>query len=159
MAAFMSRLMIYEATGHTGKLVARQAHAAGLNFVIGGRDAVKLRDLSAELDVDFNTFDLDDPSIVWKNLYGFSIYLNCAGLFVRTAEPLISGCIATGMHYLDINAEINVFRLAEELADEAAAARIMLLQGVGWDVVPTDCLAALTVQRVQKRQRLRIALR
>ena len=67
-------------------------------------------------------------------------------------------CIASGVHYLDITAEINVYRLAERLGEEAARAGVMLLPGVGWDVVPTDCLARRVAGRVQSPRSLRIAL-
>ncbi|PMZ30543.1 hypothetical protein C1X25_36040, partial [Pseudomonas sp. GW247-3R2A] len=75
--------------------------------------------------------------------------------FVMTAEPLMRACIEAGVDYLDITAEINVYRLAERLGEDAG---VMLLPGVGWDVVPTDCLALHVARRVEHPQSLRIAL-
>ena len=154
----MTKLMIYGATGYTGRLVAEQAKAAGLDFEIAGRNSGKLVAASAELGVAHRAFSLDDHASVANHLAGISVLLNCAGPFARTAEPLMRACIAVGAHYLDITAEINVYRLAETLGDAATTSGTMLLPGVGWDVVPTDCLAAHVMRRVEKPQRLRIAL-
>lgn len=57
-------------------------------------------------------------------------------------------CMTAGVDYLDITAEIAVYRLAERLGANAATAGVMLLPGIGWDVVPTDCLAAQVAHRM-----------
>jgi short subunit dehydrogenase-like uncharacterized protein len=86
------------------------------------------------------------------------VLVNFAGPFAQTADALMRGCIKVGVDYLDITAEINVYRLAERLGAEAAESGVMLLPGVGWDVVPTDCLAVHVARRVQDPQSLSIAL-
>lgn len=154
----MTKLLIYGATGYTGRLVSNRAKAIGLDFEIAGRDAAKLAMASAELGVGHRIFTLDDPASLPLHLHGFTVLLNCAGPFARTAEPLMQACIAVGAHYLDITAEIDVYRLAEALGDAAEQAGTMLLTGVGWDVVPTDCLAAHVAARVDTPRSLRIAL-
>lgn len=153
----MKRVLIYGATGYTGSMVARQAKAAGLNFAIAGRDATKLAALARELGVPYSSFALDAGTLA-ESLAGFSTVLNCAGPFAKTAEPLMCACIKAGAHYLDITAEINVYRLAERLGADAARAGVMLLPGVGWDVVPTDCLALQLSRQVAQPISLRIAL-
>ena len=92
------------------------------------------------------------------SLTGIDVLLNFAGPFVHTAQPLMRACIASGTDYLDITAEINVYRLAEQLGVDAREAGVMLLPGVGWDVVPTDSLAMHVARRVQQPHALRIAL-
>lgn len=154
----MSKLLIYGATGYTGTMVARQAKAAGLDFVIAGRDPEKLATLAQELGVPCRVFALDDTEVLSHALIGFGVVLNCAGPFARTAEPLLRACIESGVHYLDITAEINVYRLAERLGEDALKAGVMLMPGVGWDVVPTDCLAMHVSRRVEHPISLRIAL-
>lgn len=153
----MSRVLIYGATGYTGSMVARQAKTAGLDFAIAGRDATRLAALAAELDVPYSVFDLGSSNLA-KSLARVSVLLNCAGPFAKTAEPLMRACIEARAHYLDITAEINVYRLAESLGAHAARAGVMLLPGVGWDVVPTDCLALQLSRRVAEPVSLRIAL-
>ncbi|SDV07834.1 saccharopine dehydrogenase family protein [Pseudomonas mucidolens] len=152
----MKKLLIYGAAGYTGSMVAEQAKAAGLNVEIAGRDAAKLQTLAERLDVPYRVFSLDGPP--GSALAGVDVLLNCAGPFAHTAQPLMYACIEAGVSYLDITAEINVYRLAERLSVQAAKAGVMLLPGVGWDVVPTDCLAMHVAQRVRSPQSLRVAL-
>lgn len=154
----MNKLLIYGATGYTGSMVARQAKAAGLDFAIAGRDAEKLRTLARELNVPHSLLVIDDQGVLIAALKGFEIVLNCAGPFARTAEPLMRASIASGAHYLDITAEIKVYQLAEQLGQDAIDAGVMLMPGVGWDVVPTDCLSVRVARRVEQPVSLRIAL-
>lgn len=146
----MKTLMIYGATGYTGRMAAQQAKKLGLTLVLAGRNAERLAALAAELDAPYRVFT---PQA--SQLQGIDVLLNFAGPFAQTAEALMRACIESGTDYLDITAEINVYRLAEQLGAEAG---VMLLPGVGWDVVPTDCLAMHVASRVRQPQSLQIAL-
>ncbi|POD79267.1 hypothetical protein BKM17_06445 [Pseudomonas syringae group genomosp. 3] len=152
----MSTLLIYGATGYTGRMAAERAKALGLNFEIAGRNPERLAALAAQLDVPFRVFDAGSDAD--SALSGISVLLNFAGPFVQTAGALIRACIKAGVDYLDITAEINVYRLAEQLGTEATEAQVMLLPGVGWDVVPTDSLAVHVAKRVVRPFALSIAL-
>ncbi|VVQ01119.1 hypothetical protein PS910_03815 [Pseudomonas fluorescens] len=152
----MSTMLIYGATGYTGRMAAERAKSLGLPFEIAGRDHVRLTELAAQLDMAFRVFNADDDAA--GSLSGISVLLNFAGPFAHTAEPLMRACIKAGVDYMDITAEINVYRLAERLGAEAAAKRVMLLPGVGWDVVPTDSLAVHVAKRVEQPFALSIAL-
>jgi len=154
----MNRLLIYGATGYTGRMVVARAKEEGLDVTVAGRDAIRLAALAHTLEVPSLVFALDDPGVLNAQLAGFTAVLNCAGPFARTAEPLMRACIATGAHYLDITAEIKVYQLAEALSGVALEAGVMLLPGVGWDVVPSDSLAMHLAQRVHNPYSLRIAL-
>lgn len=149
----MKTLMIYGATGYTGRMAAEHANALGLKLVIAGRNAERLAALGAHLAVPYRVFTADAPL-----LQGIDVLLNFAGPFAQTAGALMQACIDAGVDYLDITAEINVYRRAEQLGAAAASANVMLLPGVGWDVVPTDSLALHVARRVQHPQSLRIAL-
>jgi len=152
----MNKLMIYGATGYTGRMAAEHAKALGLDVVISGRTAEKLESLAEQLDVSYRVFSLD--ALGAEALEGVGVLLNFAGPFAQTAQHLMLACIKAGVDYLDITAEINVYRLAERLGAQAAEAGVMLLPGVGWDVVPTDCLAMHVARRVQNPQALSVAL-
>ncbi|WP_223570863.1 saccharopine dehydrogenase family protein [Pseudomonas sp. BF-R-26] len=152
----MNKLMIYGATGYTGRMAAEHAKALGLDVVIAGRTAEKLESLAEQLDVSYRVFSLD--ALGAEALEGVGVLLNFAGPFAQTAQHLMLACIKAGVDYLDITAEINVYRLAERLGAQAAEAGVMLLPGVGWDVVPTDCLAMHVARRVQNPQALSVVL-
>jgi short subunit dehydrogenase-like uncharacterized protein len=93
-------------------------------------------------------FSLDNSRDVISGLDGVQVVLNCAGPFVHTSKPIVDACIANGVHYLDITGEIPVFEALAARTTEAQNAGVMLLPGVGFDVVPTDCLAAHLKQRL-----------
>jgi short subunit dehydrogenase-like uncharacterized protein len=153
-----STILIYGATGYTGKLIAMQAHDTERSFEIAGRNAGPVAALADQLGVPFRVFALDDPAAIRAGLAGITAVLNCAGPFASTAGPLMEACIACGVHYLDITAEYKVYALAQALSGRAEAAGVMLLPGVGWDVVPSDCLALYVAAKVDRPQSLRIAL-
>lgn len=152
----MKTLLIYGATGYTGRMAAERAKTLGLDFEIAGRNQQRLAPLAEQLGVPFRVFEADADAA--QSLAGIDVLLNFAGPFAQTAEPLMRACLEAGVDYLDITAEINVYRLAERLGAEAAEAGVMLLPGVGWDVVPTDCLAVHVAQRVQEPRSLNVAL-
>ena len=152
----MKTLLIYGATGYTGRMAAAHAKTLGLDFEIAGRNRRTLASLAEALAVPFRVFEADADAA--QSLAGIDVLLNFAGPFAQTAEPLMRACLEAGVDYLDITAEINVYRLAERLGAKAAEAGVMLLPGVGWDVVPTDCLAVHVAQRVQEPRSLNVAL-
>jgi len=156
----MKKLLIYGATGYTGRMAAERAKTLGLDFEIAGRNRQTLAYLADALAVPFRVFDVgaDADGGAAQALADIDVLLNFAGPFAQTAEPLMRACLEAGVDYLDITAEINVYRLAERLGAEAAEAGVMLLPGVGWDVVPTDCLAVHVAQRVQEPRSMKVAL-
>ena len=134
--------MIYGAYGYTGELIAREAVKRGDKPVLAGRNLDKVKLLARELGLEARGFDLDDVGQASEQIKGHALVLNCAGPFSATAEPMMRACLAARAHYLDITGEIAVFELAQSLDDQARAAGIVICPGVGFDVIPTDCLAA-----------------
>ncbi|BDU21647.1 membrane protein [Dyella sp. GSA-30] len=152
--------MIYGAGGYTGRMASANAKAHGLEFVIAGRvqDETKLKSLAEELGVEYRLFAVDDRTTTVNSLVDIGVLLNCAGPFMRTAEPLMRACLAAAVHYLDIAAEIDGYRLAETLDQEAQAAGVMLLPGSGGSVAMLGSLAGHAAKRVTRPAKLSIAL-
>ena len=157
-------LLIYGAYGYTGELVAEEAVSRGVDVVVAGRDERQVTDLADRLDCDGRSFDLgDDREIdsaavdaVVPEIGDADAVLNCAGPFVDTYRPLVEACLSTGTHYLDVTGELPVFEAIAARDAEAAAAGVCLLPGVGFDVVPTDCLARHLHDRLPTATRLRL---
>lgn len=133
--------MIYGANGYTGELIAREAAKRGLTPVLAGRSQNKIELLAQELKLESRVFGLDDATKVIENIKGLQVVLHCAGPFSATSRPMMEACIKAGTHYLDITGEIDVFELAQSLNAKAAAAGVVVCPGVGFDVIPTDCVA------------------
>lgn len=153
----MSEILIYGAYGYTGRLIAEEARSQGLKPVLAGRDAQQIRELAAESGLTGLAFDLPDQAALDRALEGRRLVLHCAGPFVHTWRPMAEACLRHGVHYLDITGEIEVFEALAALDTPAREAGVMLLPGVGFDVVPTDCLAAHLKQRLPAATHLTLA--
>ena len=137
----MNRLLIYGANGYTGELAAREAVARGLEPILAGRNREALLALGTELGLTVRVFDLADSASVRRGLEGIAAVLHCAGPFVITSRPMVQACLAAGCHYLDITGEIRVFEGVFAQQAKAEGAGVVLMPGVGFDVVPSDSLA------------------
>ena len=134
--------MIYGANGYTGELIARAAVSRGLKPVLAGRSRDKVEALARELGLEARVFGLEDEVRLLAQIKGHDLVLHCAGPFSATAAPMMEACLRANAHYLDITGEIAVFEHAQSLNDRARAAGVVICPGVGFDVVPTDCVAA-----------------
>lgn len=136
------RWLLYGANGYTGELIAREAARLGLRPIIAGRAAEQIKALAAQLECPSAVFRLEDHTATLSALEGVAAVLNCAGPFSATAATLMQACMASHAHYFDITGEIDVFERAHSLDGQAQRAGSVLCPGVGFDVVPTDCVAA-----------------
>ena len=134
--------MLYGAYGYTGTLIARECLRQGLRPVLAGRSEARLAPLAAELGLEQRTFALEDRATLATRLRDIRLVLNCAGPFAATAAAMMDACIAAGAHYLDIAGEIDVLEHAQTLSEAAARAGTIICPGAGFDVIPTDCVAA-----------------
>lgn len=137
----VARWMIYGANGYSGRLIAIDAVRRGLRPVLAGRSGA-VATLADALDLEHRRFDLADATGVRDGLDGMALVLHCAGPFSATCAPMLEGCLATGTHYLDITGEIGVFEYCHRQDARARECGILVMPGTGFDVVPTDCLAA-----------------
>jgi short subunit dehydrogenase-like uncharacterized protein len=133
--------LLYGANGYTGELIAREAVKRGMKPVLAGRSKDKVQRLAAELGCESAVFALDDHTALVRALENKRAVLHCAGPFAQTARSMMQACLATHVHYFDITGEVEVFELAHSVHDKAQRAGIVLCPGVGFDVVPTDCVA------------------
>ena len=132
--------LIYGAYGYTGRLIAREAVNRGLDPILAGRDDDSLSDLGRALDLPTRAVSLSTPRRLRAAIDDASVVLHCAGPYVHTAPPMVAACLDTGTHYLDLTGEVDVFRALADRSADAEAAGCMLLPGIGFDVVPSDCL-------------------
>jgi short subunit dehydrogenase-like uncharacterized protein len=152
-------VLIYGATGYTGRLMTRGALELGLRPVLAGRNASKLAALAEPLGLEYRVAPLPDGDCLDAVLRDVRVLLNGAGPFSETARPLVEACLRTGTHYLDITGELAVI---ESLTHRHAAARrrqIMIMPGAGFDVVPSDCLAAHAARRLPGAVHLALGIR
>ena len=149
--------MLYGAYGYTGRMMVDEAVSKGLRPVLAGRDEQRTSELASRYDLSYRVFPLSDPGQIRRHLEDMRLVLHCAGPFSATAEPMMRACIDSHTHYLDITGEIDVFALGQSLHDQARHADVVLIPGVGFDVVPTDCLAARLAEQLPAATSLNLA--
>lgn len=149
--------MIYGANGYTGRLIAAEAVKRGMKPVLAGRSEPSVAGLADGLGLQHRAFSLDDPRALRQAISGMRLVLHCAGPFSATSAPMVSACLDEGVHYLDITGEIPVFAAVHERHEQARRKDVVLLPGAGFDVVPSDCLAASLVEALPAATTLQLA--
>ena len=154
-----ARLLLYGAYGYTGRLVAERAAAKGLDVILAGRKRELLEGLGNRLSLTTRVVGLDDVQGLAGSLEEIACVVHMAGPFAATSAPMLRACLMTQTNYVDITGEIDVFEAMWSRKDEIRRAGITALPGAGFDVVPTDCLAAYVASKLERPASLTIALR
>ena len=150
-----SRWMLYGANGYTGRLIAAEAVRRGERPILAGRRADAVEALARQHDLEHRVFGLDGTI----DLDGVDAVIHAAGPFSATSAPMVSACLERGVHYLDITGEISVFEACQARGDEARERGVALMPGVGFDVVPSDCLAAMLARALPGADLLELAIK
>jgi short subunit dehydrogenase-like uncharacterized protein len=153
-----SRALIYGCTGYTGTLIAEKANELAGDVVLAARDAAKVKQLAKSLGRSWRCARLGDPSSLDRILTDVDVVLHAAGPFSATARPMLEACLRTGTHYLDIAGELPVFQSLGQYDDQARLRGIMVMPGVGFAIVATDCLAAHIKARMPRARALRLGI-
>ncbi len=149
--------MLYGATGYTGQNLATEAVRQGLRPVLAGRNPGALRHLAERLGCRWRAFEVSAVKAQHSILAGMRLVLNAAGPFSQTADPLVDACLSMRCHYLDVTGEWNVIEAIAHRHAEAISVGAILMPAVGFDVVPSDCLALWLAERLPSAKLLQIA--
>lgn len=155
----MGNFLIYGSYGYTGQLIVKRAIKMGYHPVLAGRNEKKLRPQAEQTGLDWRAFSLRETGKLESALEDVDAVLHCAGPFVRTFRQMAEACLRTKRHYVDISGEIAGFEALAAMDDQAKQAGIMMLPGAGFDVVPSDCLAAHLKHRLPSARHFRLFLR
>ena len=155
----MGNFLIYGSYGYTGQLIVELAVKEGMRPILAGRDETKLRAQAEQYNLEYRAFSLDESDKLDSALLEVDAVLHCAGPFVLTFRQMAEACIRTKRHYVDISGEIEGFEELAKMSDDAQQVGIMLLPGGGFDVVPSDCLAAYLKQRLPTATHFRLFIR
>ncbi len=150
--------LLYGATGFTGTLLAEYAVEQGMQPVLAGRSEEKLQSLATRLGLEYRVFGLDNLTNLNENIRDFDLVFHAAGPFVDTADRMMQACTLSGTHYLDITGEIVVFERGAVYDAVARQNNCAVISGVGFDVVPTNCLAQYVADQLPDATHLEIAV-
>ena len=156
-------VVVYGATGFTGRLVCAELARRKISFAVAGRDRSKLIALAASLpsaSPEVIEAPIDDAARLQAAVARGRVVLACAGPFLRLGAPVRDAALAAGVHYLDITGEAAYMLQTYERDHEARARNLALVNAVGFDVVPTDAAAVLAAEAAGgSPELLRIAIR
>ena len=152
-----NQFLLYGANGYTGKLIAKLLATYNLQPILAGRTEANIKPLADELQLPYRIIDLDDAVQLEKALSEIKLVLHAAGPYVYTAKQMIEACLKTGVHYIDINGDISVFEMLKKYDSLAKEKNIMIMPGVGFDVVPTDCVALQLKNKMPDATHLKLA--
>jgi hypothetical protein len=136
----MSAVVVYGATGHTGRFVVAELAERGFTPIVSGRDAARLT------GDDVRPARVDDPGALDRALDGAAAVINCAGPFATTAGPVIEAALRAGIPYVDVAAEIeaNAGTFADFAKAETPVVPAMAFYGGLGDLLVTAALGERT---------------
>jgi short subunit dehydrogenase-like uncharacterized protein len=152
----LPKLLIYGATGYSGRLIVQQALVRGLRPVIAGRDRDTVTEMATACSLQSKICRVDESKRLRSMVAAATVVLNAAGPFATTSAPLMDACLVTGTHYLDITGEAEVNEATQRRHDAALRRNVMLMPAVGFEVVASDCLAAHVSRRLPSATTLKL---
>ena len=142
------RIVIFGATGYTGKLTAEALVATGGKPLLAGRNADSLDALAKELGGDLETAvaDVSDPASVRGLLGPGDVMVTTVGPFAKWGAPALEAAIDAGLPYIDSTGEPPfIRRVFDEWGPRGERAGAPLLTAMGYDWVPGNLAAALAL--------------
>ncbi|MGW1764043.1 saccharopine dehydrogenase NADP-binding domain-containing protein [Streptomyces sp. NPDC002073] len=144
-------VVVYGATGHTGRFVVVELLRRGFAVIVSGRDADRLEALAAEWpDVAVRPAAVDDADALDRALAGAAAVVNCAGPFAVTAGPVVEAALRAGIPYVDVAAEIEAnAAMFDRYADAAREAGVPVVPAMAFygglgDLLVTAAMGELT---------------
>jgi len=152
-----SLIVVYGSYGYTGKLIINECLSKNLQVILAGRNENQLKLQSEQSGYPYKVVASDDLNGLKKLLEPAAIVIHCGGPFKHTAKTMSDACLATKTHYTDITGEYQVFESLSELDQQGKEKGITIMPGVGFDVVPSDCLALHLKNRLSSATHLQLA--
>jgi short subunit dehydrogenase-like uncharacterized protein len=152
-----SLIVVYGSYGYTGTLIVDLCRKKNLQVMLAGRNAEALSKQSQVSGYPYTVVDSGDMEGLKKLLTPAILVIHCGGPFKHTAKTMGEACLATQTHYTDITGEYQVFEMMANMDQQAKDAGIMIMPGTGFDVVPSDCLAAHLKSRLPSATHLQLA--
>lgn len=152
------RWMLYGAYGFTGKLITGEASRRGYQPILAGRDQERLRSLASKHLLPTKSFSLSKQQAIEEALEGVDLVVQAAGPYAEVGEAMVRACLQTGTDYVDISGELSHFQKIYRHGAEASEKQITMIPGCGFDVIPTDSLAAYLKERMPEAIHLELAI-
>jgi short subunit dehydrogenase-like uncharacterized protein len=142
------RIILFGATGYTGRLAAEASVARGDRPLLAARSRQKVEAMAAELGgLETAVADVSDPASVRALLEPGDVIVATVGPFARWGDVAAEAAIAAGARYLDSTGEpAFIRRVFERFGPEAERSGAALVTAFGYDWVPGNLAAALALR-------------
>jgi short subunit dehydrogenase-like uncharacterized protein len=148
-------VVVFGATGVTGRQVARYLTEVGASWAAAGRDPAKLERTLAEVGAEpaaSIAADVGDPASLAEMAARASVVLNLVGPYTTRGRPVIEACVAAGAHYADLTGEIPFVReMIREFHEAAVEAGVKVVQVCGFEALPPDLAVQLAGETLRER--------
>jgi short subunit dehydrogenase-like uncharacterized protein len=142
------RIVVFGATGYTGRLVAERLAGAGERPVLAGRSRERLQALAADLGgLETAHGDVMRSNSVFALVGEGDVLVSTVGPFAKWGEPAVRAAIAGRAAYIDSTGEpAFIRRVFEEHGPRAERAGIPLMTAMGYDWVPGALAGGLALR-------------
>jgi len=144
-----SRVLLFGATGYTGRLTAEAMLRRGMAPLLVGRSPQRLAEVATALGGHPPTAvaDADDPAALAGLLREGDVLVTTVGPFSQHGRTAATAALEAGATYLDSTGEAGFLRwLFEELGPRAERAEVAMVPAFGYDYVPGNLAAALALR-------------
>jgi len=148
----VAEILLFGATGYTGRLTAKALAEKGASFALAGRDRDKLQRIAAQTgDPEVHVASVGDVDALAKALVGCKILITCVGPFVELGHTAVDAALRSGVNYIDSSGEGDfIERLIGERDEDARRAGVALAPALGFDEVPGDVACTLATQGMEE---------
>ncbi len=152
-------ILLYGATGFSGRLIAAEGKAACMSpengrgkcrMILAARERAKLQEVAEENGMEFRVFGLDERDEILKGIDSIDVVVNAAGPFAFTAEPLAKAALEKQCHYVDINGEADVYRKLDDLGRFAAQREVAMVSAAGNLAAASDVLLDVALKTLKR---------
>jgi short subunit dehydrogenase-like uncharacterized protein len=148
-------VVVFGATGITGRRVAGYLAEQGGRWAAAARDTAKLERVLAEEGVaapETIVADVTDPGSLAAMAARTHVLLNLCGPYSLHGEPVIEACVSNGAHYVDLSGEIPFVRKMIDTYDaRATEAAVKVVQVAGFEAMPADLAVLLATETARER--------
>lgn len=141
-------LIIFGATGFTGKYTVKEAHrlckSHQFTWGISGRNQERLEAVLKEFAPDADNVpviiaDVKDEESLKKMAEKAKVVVNCCGPYRFFGEPVVKACIAAKTHHVDVSGEPQYMeKIQLEYNEPAKKAGVYIISACGFDSIPCD---------------------
>src|SRR5918992_1523075 len=148
----MPDVLLFGATGYTGRLTAGALARRGASFVVAGRNREKLEQLATSTGAaDARVAEAGDVDALVHALRDVRVLITCVGPFMKMGDTAVEAALRAGVHYVDSTGEGPfIRRLIDERHDDAVRAGIAMAPAMGFDEVPGDVVSSLAVHGMDR---------